>query len=80
MALPRRRSLPALAIAAAVGLTGPGSYSLDALLRIALPTPLSFAIGVVLVLIGTAVRLLTRDPAASPAATPGGAPSATHAR
>jgi len=58
-----------LAIAVAVGLTGPGAYSLDAALGIALPEPLSFAIGVGLVLIGTAVALVSRAPQPHPAPT-----------
>lgn len=58
-----------LAIAVAVGLTGPGAYSLDAALGIALPQPLSFEIGVVLALLGTAIAVATRAPQTLPAPT-----------
>jgi putative oxidoreductase len=60
-----------LAIAAAVGLIGPGAYSLDTVLRIALPMPVSFEIGFVLALLGSALALLTRAPRpATPEAQP----------
>jgi putative oxidoreductase len=42
--------LTLLAIGATVGLVGPGRYSLDALLGLALPTPLIFWVGLVAVL------------------------------
>ncbi|HVC33292.1 MAG TPA: DoxX family protein [Chloroflexota bacterium] len=58
-----------LAIAVAVGLIGPGSYSLDAALGIALPEPLSIEVGVGLVLIGTALAIVSRTPRPSPAPT-----------
>jgi putative oxidoreductase len=59
-----------LTIALAVGLTGPGAYSLDAALGIALPEPLTLVAGLVLVLLGLAVALVTRSP--RPSATPSG--------
>lgn len=58
-----------LAIAVAVGLTGPGAYSLDAALGIALPEPPSFGVGVVLVLLGSAVALVSRAPESRSAPT-----------
>lgn len=58
-----------LAVAVAVGLIGPGAYSLDAALGIALPEPLSFEVGAVLVLIGTAVAIVSRAPRPSPVPT-----------
>jgi putative oxidoreductase len=53
-----------------VGLTGPGSYSLDALLGVSLPEPLTLVVGLVLVVLGVGLALATRAPA-SRAATPG---------
>jgi putative oxidoreductase len=62
--------LQLLAIAIAIGLTGPGSYSLDALFGITFPQPLLFAIlaaaALLIDLIGLAVN---RPPAVAPAAT-----------
>jgi putative oxidoreductase len=48
------------------GLLGPGPYSLDALLGIALPEPASLLVGLVLVLLGTAAALLSRHSTATP--------------
>ncbi len=53
-----------LTAAAAVGILGPGAYSLDAVLGIALPTLETFLVGLVLVLVGAVVALATRTPAA----------------
>ena len=53
-----------IASTVAVALGGPGAYSLDAALGIALPAPTSFVVGLALVLIGTVVALATRSPAA----------------
>jgi putative oxidoreductase len=47
----------------AFGLTGPGAYSLDALLGIALPNPATLVVGLVLVLVGVAAALLSQAPA-----------------
>lgn len=44
-------------VSAVIGLLGPGSYSLDALLRITLPTTLIFWAGLVLAIIVTAIGL-----------------------
>ena len=62
-----------LAAAASLALSGPGAYSLDALLGIALPTPATLVAGLALVLIGTVVALATRAPEASEATAPGAA-------
>jgi putative oxidoreductase len=51
-----------IAAVAAVALAGPGAYSLDAALGIALPVPSTFLVGLVLVLIGTVLALATRAP------------------
>lgn len=53
-----------IAVAAAVAIAGPGAYSLDAALGIALPTPDTFLVGLGLVLVGVAAALVTRAPAA----------------
>jgi putative oxidoreductase len=60
-----------LVVAVAVGLIGPGAYSLDAVLRIALPQPITGDAGTILVLLGVALALATRAPRQS--ATPSGA-------
>jgi putative oxidoreductase len=49
--------------AVAVAIAGPGRYSLDAVLGLALPAPASFIIGLLLVAIGMGVALATRLPA-----------------
>jgi putative oxidoreductase len=59
-----------LSSAVALGLTGPGQYSLDALLGISLPIPSAFLYGLVLVAIGLGVMLLTRAPAPATASAP----------
>ena len=50
-----------LVISAVLGLVGPGSYSLDALLGIALPTTLIFWAGLVLAIIVAAIGLTMRN-------------------
>ncbi len=52
-----------LTAALALGLAGPGAYSLDAALGIQLPAP-TLAIGLALVLVSAVVALTTRAPAA----------------
>jgi hypothetical protein len=47
----------------ALGLIGPGQYSLDVLLGFALPTPATFLYGLVAVLVGVVAMLVTRAPA-----------------
>ncbi len=59
-----------LSTAIAIGLTGPGGYSLDALFGISFPTPAAFLYGLVLVAIGLALMLLTRAPAPATASAP----------
>jgi putative oxidoreductase len=56
-----------LVVAFAVGLVGAGQFSLDALLGIALPMPLTFIVGLVAVLGGIAVAMATevRQPVVS---------------
>jgi putative oxidoreductase len=49
--------------ALAVGLIGPGAYSLDALLGTGLPEPVSLVIGIILVMTGVAFALASRAPA-----------------
>ena len=55
-------NLAILASVAALGLTGPGAYSLDADLGIRFPEPISVIVVTVLVIAGVAVALLTRAP------------------
>jgi putative oxidoreductase len=59
-----------LAAVTAVALAGPGAYSLDAALGIALPAPASFLVGLILVLVGVATALATRAPAGAEAPAP----------
>ena len=57
-----------LVAALALALTGPGIYSLDYLLDIELPMPLTLFVGLILVLLGVGAALLTRrQPAPHPA-------------
>jgi putative oxidoreductase len=53
-------NLALLAGAVALALTGPGQYSLDALLGIHLPEPVTFIVAAVATLIGVGVSLVTR--------------------
>ena len=57
-------NLALLAAVAALALTGPGAYSLDAALRIQLPEPLTLLVGTILLIVGVAVTLATRSPQA----------------
>lgn len=54
----------------AFGLTGPGGYALDAALQIQLPEPLSLIAGLVAAVLGVALALATRTPAAAPGREP----------
>jgi putative oxidoreductase len=56
-----------LVVALALGLTGPGKYSLDHALGIALPEPVTWIVMTVLLLAGLAFAFGTRRPAAQPA-------------
>jgi putative oxidoreductase len=55
-------NLSILAAATAIAIAGPGAYSLDALLRISLPEPLTLIVGTVLVVASVAVAIATRAP------------------
>lgn len=60
--------LTLLTTGVALGFTGPGNYSLDALLKITLPTPLLFCILAVIALLVDLVGLLMTRPAPAVAA------------
>ena len=55
-------NLALIAAVAALALTGPGAYSLDAALRIHLPEPLTLLVGTIALIVGVAVTLATRSP------------------
>lgn len=59
-------NLSILAAIAAIALTGPGSYSLDAALGIRLPEPVTLVAGLILLLVGVGTALSTRAPAPVP--------------
>src|SRR5207248_9524196 len=63
-------NLSILAAIAAIGLTGPGAYSLDSALGIRLPEPMTLIIGGIFVLTGVGTALGTRAPAPAPAVKP----------
>jgi putative oxidoreductase len=63
-------NLTLIAAVAALALTGPGAYSLDAALRIHLPEPASLILGTIALIIGVASTLLSRSPQPDAAATP----------
>jgi len=54
-----------LVVALATVISGPGAYSLDALLRLTYPEPLTSLGGLVLVIVGVALTFGTRAPAAA---------------
>ena len=56
-----------LTAALALGLTGPGSYSLDALLGLKLPEPLALFGGLILVIVGAGVAVLSEARQTAPA-------------
>jgi len=56
-----------IASALAVAIAGPGAYSLDAALGIALPAPATLLAGLALVVVGIVVALVTRAPATASA-------------
>ena len=58
-------NLSILAAVAALALIGPGAISLDALLGIRLPEPVTLIVGTVLLIAGVATALLTRTPEAA---------------
>jgi len=61
-----------LAAALAVGLLGPGDYSLDSALSLNLPEPVTLAAGIVLVILGAIVAILSQalQPRQTTEATP----------
>ena len=67
--------LALLAIAAALGIMGPGDYALDALLKIALLSPLLFGILAAAAVLVDVVGLLMTRPPAAPASPPSPASS-----
>lgn len=52
--------------AVALALTGPGAYSIDGLLLIQLPEPLTLIVGTLATIAGIAILLGTRSPAVAP--------------
>jgi len=55
-------NLVVLASMAALALTGPGTYSLDQLLRIHFPQPLTVIVAAIALLAGVTITLVTRSP------------------
>jgi putative oxidoreductase len=55
-------NLAILAAAAALALAGPGTYSLDQLLGIHFPEPLTLIVGTIALVVGVTVTLVTRSP------------------
>ncbi len=54
-----------IAAALAIGLAGAGAFSLDAILRFALPEPLALIVGLVLVIVGLVTAVVTEAPKAA---------------
>ena len=63
-------NLALLGSVVALALTGPGSYSLDALLRIYLPEPATGVIGAIAVIVGLVGTLASRSPKVEAEAKP----------
>jgi putative oxidoreductase len=63
-------NLSILAGVFAIALAGPGAYSLDALLRIHVPEPVTLIAGTVLTVVGVGVALGTRGPVVAPETKP----------
>lgn len=59
-----------IAAALAIAFGGPGAYSLDAALHVALPAATAFYVGLLLVIVGVLVALATRLPAQAEATAP----------
>jgi putative oxidoreductase len=56
--------------ALAIGISGPGAYSLDALIGLSLPEPATLLVGLALVIVATVVVFTTRTPQEVAAADP----------
>ena len=63
-------NLSILAAVTTIALAGPGAYSLDAVLRLHLPEPVTLIASTVLLLIGVGVALGTRTPQPAPEVKP----------
>src|SRR4029077_12160404 len=63
-------NLAVLAVMAALSLTGPGAYSLDQLVGIHLPQPLTVIVATIALIAGVTVTLLTRSPQAQTESKP----------
>jgi putative oxidoreductase len=63
-------NLALIAAAAALALTGPGAYSLDGVLGVHLPEPISLVVGTIALIVGVAATLLSRSPQPDPATKP----------
>jgi putative oxidoreductase len=55
-------NLTILAATVAIGLTGPGTYSIDQAIGFQLPEPVAFLVGVVVVVLGVGGMLAFRSP------------------
>ncbi len=53
-------ALTCLVAALVLGITGPGAYSMDALLKLQLPEPVTFLAGFVVVILGVLIEQFTR--------------------
>jgi putative oxidoreductase len=62
--------LTLLAGALTIGLMGGGRYTLDRALGIAVPSPVTFLVGLAVVLVSVTIALLTRAPRPTPAPQP----------
>src|SRR5229473_1198722 len=63
-------NLTLIGAAAALGIIGPGAYSLDNALRVHLPEPVTLLVGTVLLIAGVTVTLATRSPQVAPKPQP----------
>ncbi len=59
-------NLTLIAPAVALALTGPGTYSVDELIHVHLPEPLTLIVGTLATIAGVAIVVATRSPAAAP--------------
>jgi putative oxidoreductase len=63
-------NLTIIAAVVAIGLTGPGAYSIDHAIGLLLPEPITFLVGVVVVVLGVAGMLALRSPKAAAESKP----------